>query len=305
MGILKEQKSTSQNNDLHSNITGNNDVPENHIFVATINELENNELNSETSETTPVLKLIELPGIEKDFEADCRKPYEYEKKKNYFEDSDDSIRDPIYENSSDDEETETRPRNTNSGDNKYQKEVTTPKGKKKRRKQEANWKINVQKHIVTSGEEHPAKIKILRAKELGNPCKEGCYLKCFQNINAETRSSIYSMFWNSLNDVNRKRQYVASHVKTELIIRRRSRSGLRCDAKNHTRQYDFESPDNDTCDSCDSFLIKIHDAEFSEEKSKLQEEYDKHLAEASKGYDLKRKDKEYSGTQNNYYYGLS
>lgn len=118
--------------------------------------------------------------------------------------------------------------------------MTTPKGKKKRRKQEANWKINVQKHIVTSGEEHPAKIKILRAKELGNPCKEGCYLKCFQNINAETRSSIYSMFWNSLNDVNRKRQYVASHVKTELIIRRRSRSGLRCDAKNHTRQYDFE-----------------------------------------------------------------
>lgn len=80
---------------------------------------------------------------------------------------------------------------------------------------------------------------------------------------------------------------------------------LHADILNSEYNLSFKSPDNDTCDSCDSFLIKIHDAEFSEEKSKLQEEYDKHLAEASKGYDLKRKDKEYSGTQNNYYYGLS
>lgn len=164
----------------------------------------------------------------------------------YFEDSDDSIRDPNYAESSDEEvesddiETEARPRNTNSGNNEDQIiEETTPKGKKRRR-QEANWKINVQKHKVTSGEEHASKTKIIRAKKLVNPCKEGCYLKCSQNINAETRSSIHSMFWNSSNNINHKRQYVASHVKSVLINRKRPRSGRRGDARNHTREYDFE-----------------------------------------------------------------
>lgn len=59
-------------------------------------------------------------------------------KKSYFEDSDDSIRDPNYENSRKRKwrwrDRDKADKYTNSDDNKYQKEKTTPKGKKKMKK---------------------------------------------------------------------------------------------------------------------------------------------------------------------------
>lgn len=69
---------------------------------------------------------------------------------------------------------------------------------------------------------------------------------------------------------------------------------LYADIFNSEYNLSFKPPDNDTCDTCDSFLIKICDAENAAEKSKLQEEHDEHLSEASRRYDLKRQDKEYS-----------
>lgn len=59
---------------------------------------------------------------------------------------------------------------------------------------------------------------------------------------------------------------------------------------NNEFNYSFKLPDNDTCDQCDEFLIKLKDSS-GEERHNIQEQYDKHLEEASKRYDLKNKDK--------------
>lgn len=331
----------------------------------------------------------------------------------YCEDSDDSVRDPTYE--------EPQNRENESDDSRSSsKEEPKIKGRKRRRKQE-NWKIYIQKQKVTTGVEHASKTKVIPAKKVGQPCEDSCYLKCSQNISSENREAIHSMFWDNNNDMNRKRQFVASHVKSVAISRKRPRTGSRENAREHTRQYDFEvdgklirvcktfflrtlsisqtfvttaidkkasggiveadtrgrhqnhakipefvrqsirehimkfpveeshysrershrkylgthlnlskmyslyrceceannlpenviakewlyseifntefnfsfkPPDNDTCDTCDAFLIRLRDAQNIAEKNELQAEYDKHLSDASKRYNLKKKDKE-------------
>lgn len=59
---------------------------------------------------------------------------------------------------------------------------------------------------------------------------------------------------------------------------------------NNEFNYSFKLPDNDTCDQCDEFLIKLKDS-TGEERQRIQEKYDQHLEEASKRYDLKKEDK--------------
>lgn len=54
----------------------------------------------------------------------------------------------------------------------------------------------------------------------------------------------------------------------------------------------FKYPDNDTCDQCDHFLIKLREEPSIVEKETLQKEYDLHLEEASKRYKLKKEDKQ-------------
>nr|CAI5837196.1 unnamed protein product [Callosobruchus analis] len=54
----------------------------------------------------------------------------------------------------------------------------------------------------------------------------------------------------------------------------------------------FKYPSNDTCDLCDSYLIRLKDESNAEEKRNLQCEYEDHLAEASKRYQIKKTDKE-------------
>ncbi|CAH1959018.1 unnamed protein product [Acanthoscelides obtectus] len=54
----------------------------------------------------------------------------------------------------------------------------------------------------------------------------------------------------------------------------------------------FKEPDNDTCDTCDEFLIKLKDAGSVEERNELQKKYEAHLLDADNRYKYKRKDKE-------------
>nr|CAH7732156.1 unnamed protein product [Callosobruchus chinensis] len=54
----------------------------------------------------------------------------------------------------------------------------------------------------------------------------------------------------------------------------------------------FKEPDNDTCDSCDEFLVKLKDAGSVEERNELQKSYEAHLRDADDRYKYKRKDKE-------------
>lgn len=54
--------------------------------------------------------------------------------------------------------------------------------------------------------------------------------------------------------------------------------------------YGFKQPDNDTCDLCDEFLIKLQDSDITQRLT-IQQEYDQHLRNAKERYDLKKPDK--------------
>lgn len=62
--------------------------------------------------------------------------------------------------------------------------------------------------------------------------------------------------------------------------------------------YSFKLPDNDTCDQCDEFIIKLKDSS-GEERHMIEKQYDEHLEEASKRYDLKNKDKKIAQNSTN------
>ncbi|VEN62401.1 unnamed protein product, partial [Callosobruchus maculatus] len=58
--------------------------------------------------------------------------------------------------------------------------------------------------------------------------------------------------------------------------------------------YSFKKPYNDTCDSCDNYLIQLRDASTNEEKQRIQKEYNLHLDDATERYKLKKADKDIS-----------
>ncbi|KAF2881097.1 hypothetical protein ILUMI_25079 [Ignelater luminosus] len=67
---------------------------------------------------------------------------------------------------------------------------------------------------------------------------------------------------------------------------------LYADIFNKEFNLSFKIPDNDTYDACDSFLIKLREAHNTFEKEALQHEYDDHLQETSRRYNLKKEDKQ-------------
>lgn len=69
---------------------------------------------------------------------------------------------------------------------------------------------------------------------------------------------------------------------------------LYADIFNSEFNYSFKNPVNDTCDECDHFQVKLRNMLSNEEKQQIQDQYDKHLDEASKRYKLKKADKEQS-----------
>ncbi|KAJ8942213.1 hypothetical protein NQ314_010113 [Rhamnusium bicolor] len=52
----------------------------------------------------------------------------------------------------------------------------------------------------------------------------------------------------------------------------------------------FKAPVTDTCDLCDEFIIKLKEVNL-QERTNLQQQYDEHLSEAQKIYNLKKQDK--------------
>lgn len=62
----------------------------------------------------------------------------------------------------------------------------------------------------------------------------------------------------------------------------------------------FKSPSTDTCDKCDHLKLQLEEPSLEEEvKSKVKQEYDDHLEDASKRYEKKREDKETSRSGDN------
>ncbi|CAG9762289.1 unnamed protein product [Ceutorhynchus assimilis] len=56
----------------------------------------------------------------------------------------------------------------------------------------------------------------------------------------------------------------------------------------------FKEPNNDTCDACDEFIIKLKENLPNETRIDTQNEYDAHLSDADNRYQLKKQDKEAS-----------
>lgn len=61
----------------------------------------------------------------------------------------------------------------------------------------------------------------------------------------------------------------------------------------------FKEPNNDTCDACDEFIIKLKENLPNETRIDIQNKYDEHLLDADTRYQLKKHDKETSRTLGN------
>nr|CAH7751372.1 unnamed protein product [Callosobruchus chinensis] len=224
-------------------------------------------------------------------------------------DSDDSINDPKY-----DSDTESL----------SSKDANSPgrsiKKSRKRTRNPQNWNTNRQKHKVASGMEHKSKNKIIPAKTIAMPCTDSCRFKCTTNFNEDLRKSIPEFIKQRIREHIMQIPAMESHYSRERSQRKYFGSHLNlsrlyrlyrdyCEEKNIPEQHiakewlytevfnkefniSFKYPSNDTCDLCDSYLIRLKDESNAEEKRNLQCEYENHLAEASKRYQLKKTDKE-------------
>nr|CAI5829866.1 unnamed protein product [Callosobruchus analis] len=66
------------------------------------------------------------------------------------------------------------------------------------------------------------------------------------------------------------------------------------DVFNYEFNYGFKNPDNDTCDDCDMFQLKLREAETEEIRLSVQNDYDTHLRDAGDRYKSKAADKDHS-----------
>lgn len=90
------------------------------------------------------------------------------------------------------------------------------------------------------------------------------------------------------------RMYKAECEENNLEDTHIAKDWLYADIFNKEFNLSFKPPDNDTCDQCDYFLTQLREIQTPTEKQIIQQEYDEHLQEASKRYNLKRDDKQKS-----------
>ncbi|KAJ8930741.1 hypothetical protein NQ314_016432 [Rhamnusium bicolor] len=67
---------------------------------------------------------------------------------------------------------------------------------------------------------------------------------------------------------------------------------------NYEFNFAFKPPGNDTCDICDKFQVQLQEVDTQEHRVILQQQYDKHLEDASNRYKLKSEDKDRSKKNN-------
>lgn len=100
------------------------------------------------------------------------------------------------------------------------------------------WEIKKRK--LLREKKHQSTKKIIPEKNVGVSCKDTCRYKCSVNIEENTRKQIHTAFWSSNKDINHKRQFIASCVKSVSISRKRCRTGKRTD-KSQARKYFFDN----------------------------------------------------------------
>ncbi|XP_072375464.1 uncharacterized protein [Diabrotica undecimpunctata] len=143
--------------------------------------------------------------------------------------SDDSVRDPLYqetrESSDSEAEIEVDQDENPSMRKKMSAETQTEKiGKKKRKIRPELWQKNQSKNLRNKGESYiSTQIQknengtLLRVKKerprrfILPPCGQKCRLKCCDKISAEQRELIFSEFYR-LGDLGKQREYIASNI---------------------------------------------------------------------------------------------
>ncbi|CAG9823929.1 unnamed protein product [Phaedon cochleariae] len=172
----------------------------------------------------------------------------------FMEDSDDSIADPDFQedpeksketdNDEDSEESNDESENPPAsvedvGSLQQTEDPVLPRGRKRKALPDT-WQRNIRKRSVLGGAEHKYKTKVIKAKQVGQPCNDTCHFKCKEQISEDLRKSIHSKFWNPNQSMDMKRQYVSAMVQLVPVSRIREKTGSRSGRRNFTRQYCFE-----------------------------------------------------------------
>ncbi|KAE8740609.1 hypothetical protein FOCC_FOCC013867 [Frankliniella occidentalis] len=85
--------------------------------------------------------------------------------------------------------------------------------KRKRSLNPDRWQRKVSSKAFNDGVEHTtSKGKLKEAREMGDPCRDGCK-KCKVALTNPKREAIFHKFWN-LPNINRKRDFISRHIKT-------------------------------------------------------------------------------------------
>lgn len=92
---------------------------------------------------------------------------------------------------------------------------------RKRVRCEKRWKKNIRKSKKLAGRKYISSVgKPVESKKLKPPC-QNCRNKCSMKISDDERKTVFNSFWNEKASWDCKRQFVASHVKSKEIIRKR------------------------------------------------------------------------------------
>lgn len=175
------------------------------------------------------------------------------------EDSDDSVKDPNYQNTDNDDVSEDSSLSSDlqEGQNVIpipEEKLQAQKGRKRKRNP-TSWNSNIRKQKRISGAEYLSKNKtLITAKSIGSPCQDTCRYKCNIKIPQEVRQVIFKKFWSPFKTIDHKRQFVASSVELQGIKRRRERTGERANKKSSTKRFSL-TVDKQKVDVCKKFFL--------------------------------------------------
>ncbi|KAF6209807.1 hypothetical protein GE061_015558 [Apolygus lucorum] len=147
-----------------------------------------------------------------------------------MDDGDDSVADPNYSFSGDDE----------ISSDEFDESATGITAKAKTRKRKANpakWKRNIAKERLNVGKKYQSKFsnKIVDRREMRPGCGEQRQYKCSKKIEDESRFHIFRKYW-SLGDVNRQQDFISRCIKEVNRTQSKNEDARSCNNKLYTNK---------------------------------------------------------------------
>lgn len=134
-------------------------------------------------------------------------------------DSDDSIRDPDYDmssnesTSSDDNDKSPNPVFKENGEEMGNIDIVAKKGKKRQKNME-NWISVRNKKLRNTGQPYTSykTKKLVRGREIKRPCSEKCRTRCWEKFTEEERKIIFDTYW-KMGNLQRQRDFIVGSMK--------------------------------------------------------------------------------------------